>query len=349
MNYTPWVESINLEIRQKWENTLNKSSNGFAVFYSPVNERNKGILIIGWNPGGGEMDFNPEEAMSIRITHEYATHDYPLALKMREHVFKAAGIPIEQTVKLNLIFFRTPNSSVPIDKELIQFSHEKVIEIIEVLKPKLIITEGFKTQQVLTRLFGGTIYCNEACKDYDIIRTGRIDTFTQPIYTIGLKHPSGARGVSNENLRKMGEHIGHLYNFLAKPKGDAIKITIAIYTKDEKVIEIVQKFAVQNHVSVVIIGDNFSETESFDLLVCDINLVPNNPNLLDYLDITYKEDSELNRHNLNAEVSAFVCITHTIPESVEHIRLLKYFTIQTALTESYLQDKIKLVVKAPFE
>jgi len=349
MNYTPWLESINLETKEKWENTPNKSSNGFAVFYSPVNEKNKDILIVGYNPGGGEKDFNPEEAMSIRTEHEYATHDYPLALKMREHVFKAAGIPVEQTVKLNHIFFRTPNSSVPIDKELIQFSHEKVIEIIEVLKPKLIITEGFKTQQVLTRLFGGAIYCNEAYKDYNIIRTGRIDTFTQPIYTIGLKHPSGARGVSNEDLQKMGEHIGRLYSFLTRPKGDAIKITIAIYTKDEKVIQMVQEFADKNDVSVIIIDDNFSETDSFDLLVCDINLVPNNSNLIDYLDITYKEDSELNRHNLNAEVSAFICITHTIPDSVEHVRLLKYFTIQTALTESYLQDKIKLVVKSPFE
>ena len=195
-----WIEKIYKETDQRWKDA-GSDPKGYAIFYSPVLQ-NARIVIIGYNPGGGSDDFS--EA-TVPEMHEYVLETYPLAQKMRK-IFHAAGIKIEETVKFNLIFFRSQKANDIQNRDLIQFSEEKVLDILENLQPKIIITEGFKTFDRLLKLIGAqkleTI--RSKAKDRAILV---IAETKDKLKVLGMIHPTGGRGILEEEFLELGQHL----------------------------------------------------------------------------------------------------------------------------------------------
>lgn len=200
MNLGKWAEDLLEEVDKKhWslKGNYNLWESGWGVFYSPV-VPNPHIMIIGYNLGGGEEDFNRAWAKQIPAEHEYLAENYPLAVKMRKLFESINKLSLLQgSVKLNLIFFRSKDEkqwkSIDRDvrKDMETFCFSKVKEIINKLKPKIIITEGIETYDILTNEIlttceeikcisekGRRIYCKSKCEDNTVI---------------GLIHPTGAR------------------------------------------------------------------------------------------------------------------------------------------------------------
>ena len=154
--------------------------------------------------GGDENSFN-EEIISIPKEHEYFTENYKLARNVK-FIFEEANLTsiLKDRVKFNLLFFRSKTAKDIQDKNLIQFSEEKVLEILNELKPKYIVTEGFDTFEKLKELVNGT--------EEELIKTDN-----RAILVVGIAgdgtpliemiHPSGARGISNSILKAMGDNL----------------------------------------------------------------------------------------------------------------------------------------------
>lgn len=194
-----WVENLYAETKEKWEKT-GKDERGFAIFYSPLKKDAK-IAIIGYNPGGGSESFAIED-VRMPSEHEYHTAKYPLAKKVCK-IFSEAGLDIRETVKFNLIFFRSKKANEMNNRELIHFSEQKVMQILNQLRPKLIITEGFATFERLLQLKNGKKIYEEDLKGKCILLVGELESHTT---ILGMKHPTGAR-LSNEILSELGKKI----------------------------------------------------------------------------------------------------------------------------------------------
>lgn len=195
-----WVESLYVETHQKWEQA-NSNESGYAIFYSPVKQDAK-IALIGYNPGGIETPDMTD--IKVPKQHEYVERKYKLAQKVYK-IFESADLikELENSVKFNLIFFRSRKAIDFNNDELINFSEQKVLEILQKINPKIIITEGFKTFDRLLRLYNGkeldAVYHNNR----KIMKVSKINSQT----ILGMVHPSGARGISDAILQTLGKEI----------------------------------------------------------------------------------------------------------------------------------------------
>lgn len=212
MSLAEWGNNFVHDVYLKWEslkgtNTLFDS--GFSVFYSPIKVCPK-IMLIGFNPGGGPESFDLKKAISIPTEHDYFAEDYPLAKKMRT-IFKNMNQEalLEDSVKLNLIFFRTTdmeqwNQLEPlVRKDIEAFCIKKVKEAILHLKPKVILAEGIQTYLQLKR----ALSIKAADKVFE--SKGRslfIENKFDEIKLLGIIHPSGAR-VSNEEWALITDNL----------------------------------------------------------------------------------------------------------------------------------------------
>lgn len=195
-----WVESLYAETHQKWKEG-NSNESGYAIFYSPVRQNVK-IALIGYNPGGVETP----DMSNIKVPkqHEYVERKYKLAQRVYK-IFESADLieELENSVKFNLLFFRSPKENDIKDNNLINFSEQKVLEILQKINPKIIVTEGFKTFNRLLSLYNGkeldAVYHNNR----KIMKVGKVNSQT----ILGMIHPSGARGISDSILEKLGEQI----------------------------------------------------------------------------------------------------------------------------------------------
>ena len=166
MDINKWAKDLSNQVYDEWKMSKNKYSfgenYGFAVFYSPVSE-NPNLMIIGYNPGGRENAFSKEREKATRIPeiHEYIQNkdkrkEYPIAGKMF-NLFNDIGIIdwLEKSVKLNIIFFRSEKSKIwksinrPSRREMEEFCFIKTKEIVDVLGPRYILTEGIATFRYL--------------------------------------------------------------------------------------------------------------------------------------------------------------------------------------------------------
>jgi len=225
MELKQWAENLLRETYEKWNSLERKYEfwkSGFAVFYSPVYE-SPDLMVIGFNPGGDEKSFDENVALMVPDKHDYFKweYPYPLAKKMKDDIFGKINETelLRRSVKLNLIFFRSrikndfAGISKEVRKDIEQFCHEKVREIIVTLKPKIIIAEGIGTYDTLKMLLeqppyefnvgggscslgnnGRRIFCNN-----DIGK--KIDKNTYYgnfMFLIGLLHLSGARPAEYE-------------------------------------------------------------------------------------------------------------------------------------------------------
>lgn len=197
-----WITKLYEDTKKMWIEK-GKDENGYAIFYSPVTI-NPTIALIGYNPGGDENSFNENE-VGVPNVHEYFKEDYKLAKNVK-FIFEQANLTsvLKDSVKFNLIFFRSKTAKEFQDKDLIKFSEEKVVEILQELKPKYIITEGFATFERLKKLLNGTEVEPIQLGKNAILTIGKTGDGT-PIF--GMIHPSGAHGISTEILKAIGDNL----------------------------------------------------------------------------------------------------------------------------------------------
>lgn len=212
-----WITNFNKQVYEKWkaisERNIIIKTNGFATFYSPV-YYNPDILIFGFNPAGDfkkdNYNFNPNEAIIIPENHDYLTEDYEIARKMRDLFCYNKGM-LEKSVKTNFYYFRTKSAvelkSMNCFKEIEEFCRIKTIEIIEILKPKIIICEGIETFDLIINLLNITnneppILSEEKCRIF-------LKTRNDIIKVIGIIHPSGGRtrNIFNKYFKAIQENL----------------------------------------------------------------------------------------------------------------------------------------------
>ena len=203
-----WVKQLYDETKKSWKENEEDAKGGFAIFYSPV-KINPTIALIGYNPGGDDKDFN-EQNISIPLQHEYFTENYKIATNVKK-IFSVANLTSElkSSVKFNLIFFRSKIAKEIKNKELIRFSENKVVDILNKLQPKYIVAEGFATYQRLKTLLKATEKEIKRENDKAIIKIAETQ---DNIPLIGIIHPSGAWGVTTQILTKIGEHFKDTIN-----------------------------------------------------------------------------------------------------------------------------------------
>jgi hypothetical protein len=182
---------------------------GFAVFYSPVREDSQ-LVILGLNPGGTERDFTEVVARQLPTEHDYfprdPTSDYPLARRMRQ-LFDEIGRPelLRDSVKLNLIFFRTKDSGEwhgldpTLRRDLETFCAERVRAVLHALRPKIVLTEGIDTFERLL------------LSDLPLLSVRRHRIYSRLALppgakVIGITHPTGTR-VGGADWERIGEQL----------------------------------------------------------------------------------------------------------------------------------------------
>jgi hypothetical protein len=139
---------------------------GCQLLFSPLLERPK-ILLIGFNPGGGYYnwhdrivgEFQPMKAL------EYYLNTHPLA-EQTKSLFHLAGREEDlknHTVKTNFYYWATNNVAefnrlmklLPqeLSNKIFRFSRVWTKQLIDTLKPELILAEGFKAFDEVAVLF----------------------------------------------------------------------------------------------------------------------------------------------------------------------------------------------------
>ena len=211
MDLDKWATAYIREVHENWLGLVQRSpcyKSGYSVFYSPV-VMHPGLMVIGYNPGGGSDSFDPTREQQLSTKHDYFVSDYPLARRMRR-LFESIGKTslLASSVKTNMIFFRTRNVDewnsieLRIRKDLRRFCLEKNIELIRIIQPSVVLTEGIDTYSILKqelRITGD-----------DVLRfKGRslfIKNHSSSPKLLGMIHPSGAR-VSNDEWKLIQERL----------------------------------------------------------------------------------------------------------------------------------------------
>ncbi len=204
-----WVTKLCNETKQVWEQNGKYPKGGYAIFYS-LPKINPTIALIGYNPGGNEEDFDEQNCTTPPTENEYLNPNtkYPMAEKVRK-IFDAGDLKwaLEDCVKFNLYFFRTKEAKDFNNKEMKEFCERKVEEILDEIKPKYIITEGFITYERLKELLNAKEerMIKEDINNRNIIKIGKTN---KNISLIGMTHPSRTRRKGIGSINRMLTNIG---------------------------------------------------------------------------------------------------------------------------------------------
>lgn len=240
---TKWAEELLRNVGSKWSSVrkdypeIDVLAAGWEVFYSPIGLRPTKLMIIGRNPGGNRDDFaeSERERYCLPSKHGYFAKDkkddFRLAAKTRD-LFNSINLVslLEESVKLNLLFFRSRSMSaktsgdqqawtaVPhkLREELETFSEKWVIEVIEKLKPRVILGEGIGTYRRLKNLLRSRGILVDDSQEF-VHKPNRRVVYSRTentcIMLLGILHLSGARPSKEElsNIRR------YLTTDLSKP------------------------------------------------------------------------------------------------------------------------------------
>lgn len=162
----------------------------FSIFYSPIQFAPR-LMIIGDNPGG---QLSEQGLYEIPKLHEYIdpNQKYLLALAMRDKIMKGEKLRdiLENSVKINRIFFRTSNmatfESMEKSNEIKQYCFRTVNEIIDTLKPKRILAESFGTFKTFCTTWTSVLEKENSKKS--LLLVGQYNG----IEMLGINHPSQA-------------------------------------------------------------------------------------------------------------------------------------------------------------
>jgi hypothetical protein len=186
---------------------FNKEPMEFSIFYSPLRSE-PNLMIIGDNPGGqvGEPGL-----YEIPDTHEYidTRQTYAIAVAMRDKILKGDKLKniLSNSVKLNRIFFRTPDLKTFDNLNgagVIQEYCKNILdEIIETLKPRKILAESFGSFKALSTSW--TSILDKPSKNKSLLLLGQY----KGIEMLGINHPSQAwrQGIDNEDWERVNKEL----------------------------------------------------------------------------------------------------------------------------------------------
>lgn len=196
---TKWIKDLYAATKAQWE-AEGANPAGYAIFFSPVRVKPR-LAIIGYNPGGDGALFE-KYAGGPPPVHEYTMQNFRLAAQMRK-IFAAAGMmqELEESVKFNIIFYRSRRAAELKNKTLIRFSEVRTLEIIERIQPEVILTEGFATFHRLVALLHGQV----VRRHYHGSRCFFLHGQAGKITLLGILHPTGAIGISDAMLVETGK------------------------------------------------------------------------------------------------------------------------------------------------
>ena len=185
---------------------------GYSILYSPPRYRPE-LLMIGENPGSDVgQQYSDSEHAGWPDYNSYHRDTYRLALKLQSLFGQIQAMDILQdSVGFNMNFFRSRPSGAkdvgfrwkdnpsPIQIELEEFCRTKVLQLIELMQPKLIVTLGFKAFASIVAGPGVTLEhrpssCLCLC---DHIRS---------IPVLGIIHPTGSH-VSGSDWSRIMKRI----------------------------------------------------------------------------------------------------------------------------------------------
>ena len=157
---TKWAENLTKEVYKKWKR-IGKPKNGFRVFYGPVSKNPK-LMIISLNPGGDEKYFVKDKRkyekgnFSLPLENFYLKRKNPFG-KMIMRLFEGNENVMEKSVITTVLLFRSHDlDQLKRNKkkyaEIKEFANKKVIEIIEVIRPKKILVIGNGTFDKMKRI-----------------------------------------------------------------------------------------------------------------------------------------------------------------------------------------------------
>ena len=161
MDLDEWGEGLIEAVYEKWKSKYSFWKPGFKVFYSPVRKHPR-VMIISRNPGGNEESFRREDLgrfergdFSVPKVHEYVERKYRIAKKMRK-LFEGQERMLDNSIAFTVLFFRSKDMRLwrkKIDrqtrKEMENFCYEKVREIMEKIRPKILLVIGVETYRKL--------------------------------------------------------------------------------------------------------------------------------------------------------------------------------------------------------
>lgn len=167
MNIQTWADSLTKEIYDAWKAKYVFWKPGIKVWYAPVVEHPK-LLIITLQPGGGQADFETENLEAFEAgdftqgTNEYIEANYVSAKKIRSFFdFDPTYEVLKQSVIVPLVFFRSPSISVWNNDlspnkcaEMEGLCFAKTKEVVDTVKPKKIFVIGMKAYKKLKDLLG---------------------------------------------------------------------------------------------------------------------------------------------------------------------------------------------------
>jgi hypothetical protein len=168
MNMTTFAETITKEIYETWKTKYAFWKYGIKVFYAPVIEKPK-LMIITLQPGGGQADFETEDQQYFEKgefapqMNAYIDTNYTMAKKVRSFFdFDPEYALLKESVIFPLIFFRSPSANIW-DKELSpnkreeleNYSFLKTKEIVDTIHSEKILVIGLKAYKKLKVLLGG--------------------------------------------------------------------------------------------------------------------------------------------------------------------------------------------------
>ncbi|MDB4983834.1 MAG: hypothetical protein JWM20_13 [Patescibacteria group bacterium] len=216
-NINAWAENLQKEVYEKFQNNYKFWKPGIKIFYSPVIE-NPELMIISYQPGGGEENFNQEDKIpfekgdfSLRKFNSYSVDDYAMSRKMKDFFdFEKGSEMLEKSVVTPLIFFRASSvnfwkkENTKADRlEIEKFCFEKTKKIIERLKPKKILVLGIDTYKnlkkyVLDPITQEQIIFAQKNSNARMVLTAKYGNSK----VFAISHPTGSR-ISKEDWNSM--------------------------------------------------------------------------------------------------------------------------------------------------
>lgn len=159
---------------------------GVQIYLSPIQEKPK-FMFLGINPGSGYFDYNHECVYRFEPLKEieYKTHDYKLAVEWKyvfgnkENMLNRMDL-LESAFKTNLYYIATKNkknldvlrrhlsNNYGLREECFKKPYEWTKTFIDVIKPEIILCEGFIVYNELKRVYPELNHIKEFNKNYKI-------------------------------------------------------------------------------------------------------------------------------------------------------------------------------------
>lgn len=210
MNINKWAEELTRKVYYEWKSKYNDLGSGFKLFYTPVRQNPK-IVIVSYNPGGDEEDFIKENRMefdkgnfSLEKDNFYQrTPEHHFSEKVIQF-FQGNETLLKNSVAFPLIFFRSKKANkigsqytLNKRKEMKKFCYDKVSEILQIIRPQILLIYGLHTYDTLKK--NGIINV----KEIEIKRSGRRRIACvadwNGVLVFSMLHPTGAR-ISNKEF-----------------------------------------------------------------------------------------------------------------------------------------------------